>query len=114
MIDIVLLAAAFAGGTWCFGWWAVPVLAFAWGLRVGPSRWPAMRSAAAAAAAWCGLLMYDHVKGPAWRLARVLGAVMHLPALVLLGVTIGFVLVLAWSAATVGAEIAPGPRAPSS
>lgn len=109
-----MLAAAFAAGTWYFGWWAVPVLALVWGIRVGPTRWPAMRAAVAAAAAWCGFLLYDHVKGPVWRLARLLGAVMHLPALVLLGVTVGFVFVLAWSAATVGAAVAPGPRVPSS
>lgn len=114
MIDIVILAAVFAAGTWLFGWWAVPVLALAWGFRVGPTRWPAMRTAVAAAGAWCGLLLYDHVKGPAWRLARLLGAVMHLPPLVLLGVTVAFVCVLAWSAATVGASIAPAPRAPPS
>lgn len=110
MIDVAILAAAFAAGTWFFGWWAVPVLALAWGWRVGPTRWPAMRAAVAAAAAWCGLLAYDHLKGPAWRLARLLSSVMHLPALVLLGATVGFVFVLAWSAATVGAGIAPAPR----
>jgi hypothetical protein len=110
VIDIVILVAAFAGGTWLFGWWAVPVLALAWGWRVGPTRWPAMRAAVAAGAAWCGLLLYDHVRGPAWHLARLLASVTHLPALVLLGVTVGFAFVLAWSAATVGAATAPAPR----
>lgn len=110
MIDVAILAAAFAAGTWFFGWWAVPVLALAWGWRVGPTRWPAVRAAGAAAVAWCGLLLYDHLLGPAWRLAHVLGGVMHLPPIVLLGVTVGFVIVLAWSAATVGAEVARVPR----
>lgn len=113
MIDIIPLAAAFAAGTWYFGWWTVPLLALVWGLRVGPTRWPAMRAAVAAAIAWCGLLLYDHLKGPAWHLALLLGRVMHLPAVVLLGVTVGLACVLAWSAATVGSEVAPAPRGPS-
>jgi hypothetical protein len=112
VIDIVALGAMFAAGTWLAGWWAIPVLALVWGWRVGPSRWPALRAAIGAAVAWCGLLIYDHVKGPAWHLARTLGAVMHLPPVVLLGVTVTFAIVLAWGAATVGVATAPELQAP--
>jgi hypothetical protein len=111
MIDVIVLAAAFATGTWYVGWWSIPVLALAWGWWVGSSRRPAARSALAAPLAWIGFLVNDAVVGPAGRLARTLGTAMHVPPLVLIIVTLVFPAVLAWSAATVGAEVAPASPA---
>jgi hypothetical protein len=110
MIDIIVLAAAFYVGTWYVGWWSVFVIALAWGWLVGPPRRPALRAAIAAALAWMGFLAYDAVRGPAGRLARTLGAVMHLPPSVLVGVTVIFPVLLAWGAAMLGAEAAPASR----
>jgi hypothetical protein len=111
VIDLIVLCAAFAAGTLYVGWWAVPVIALAWGWIVGPMRRPATRAAVAAAIAWMGFLAHDAVRGPAGRLARTLGDVMHLPAIVLVGVTVAFPAILAWSAAALGAETAPASRA---
>jgi len=111
VIDIIVLCAAFAAGTFFVGWWAVPVIALAWGWIVGPARRPALRAAVAAALAWVGFLAYDAMRGPAGRLARTLGALMHLPPVVLVGITVLFPVILAWSAAAVGEEIAPATRA---
>jgi hypothetical protein len=111
VIDIIVLAAAFSLGTFFVGWWAVPVIALAWGWLVGPSRWPATRAALGAGIAWMGFLAHDAMRGPAGRLARTLGNVMHLPAAVLVVVTVLLGVILAWSAAVVGAESAPASRA---
>jgi hypothetical protein len=113
LIDIVVLGAAFAAGTFFVGWWSVAVVAFAWGWLVGPTRRPATRAAAGAALAWLGLLANDAMRGPAGRLARTLGDVLHLPAGVLVGLTVLFPVILAWSAAIVGGESAPGSRVAS-
>ena len=111
MIDIVVLAAAFSLGTFYVAWWAVPLIALAWGWMVGPGRRPATRAAFGAGIAWMGFLAHDAMRGPAGRLARTLGDVMHLPAVVLVVVTVLFPVILAWSAAVVGAESAPASRA---
>jgi hypothetical protein len=111
VIDIVALGAAFAAGTFFVGWWSVPIIALVWGWLVGPSRRPATRAAAGAALAWMGFLANDAMSGPAGRLARTLGQLMHLPAVGLVGLTVLFPVILAWSAAVVGAESAPGSRA---
>jgi len=111
VIDVVVLGAAFALGTLFVGWWAVPVIALAWGWMVGPGRRPATRAALGAGVAWVGFLAYDAMRGPAGRLARTLGSVMHLPAVVLVIVTVLLPVILAWSAAVVGAESAPASRA---
>jgi hypothetical protein len=113
VIDIIVLGVAFAAGTLYVGWWSVPVIALAWGWLVGPARRPATRAAVGAALAWAGFLVHDAVRGPAGRLARTLGALMHLPAVVLVGLTVLFPVILAWSAAVVGAESAPSSRAGS-
>jgi len=110
VIDIIVLGVAFAAGTFYVGWWAVPVIALAWGWLVGPTRRPATRAALGAAIAWMGFLAHDAMRGPAGRLARTLGVAMHLPAPVLVVVTVLFPAILAWSAAAVGAGTAPTPR----
>ena len=111
MIDIIVLGAAFAAGTLYVGWWSVPAIALAWGWLVGPTRRPATRAAAGVALAWMGFLAHDAMRGPAGRLARTLGALMHLPAVVVVVVTVLFAVILAWSAALVGSESAPASRA---
>jgi len=111
VIDVIVLGGAFALGTFFVGWWAVPVIALAWGWLVGPSRRPATRAALGAGIAWVGFLAHDAMRGPAGRLARTLGSLMHLPAVVLVVVTVLLGVILAWSAAVVGAESAPASRA---
>lgn len=111
VIDIIVLGVAFAAGTLFVGWWSIPVIALTWGWLVGPKRRPAVRAAAGAVLAWAAFLAHDAVRGPAGRLARTLGELMHLSAIVVIGVTVLFAVILAWSAAIVGAETAPKSRA---
>jgi hypothetical protein len=111
VIDIIVLGVAFAAGTFFVGWWSIPVIALAWGWLVGPTRRPATRSAAGAGLAWMGFLAYDAMRGPAGRLARTLGELLHLPAVGVIAITVFFAMLLAWSAAIVGAESAPASRA---
>lgn len=111
MIDIIVLAVAFAAGTLFVGWWSIPAIALVWGWLVGPARRPATRAAAGVAVAWIAFLMHDAMRGPVGKLARTLGALMHLPSVVLVVVTVLFAIILAWSAAIVGSESAPASRA---
>jgi hypothetical protein len=111
MIDIIVLGVAFAAGTFFVGWWSIPVIALAWGWLVGPMRRPATRAALGVALAWMGFLAYDAMRGPAGRLARTLGELFHLSGVVVAIVTVGFAVILAWSAAIVGSESAPSSRA---
>jgi hypothetical protein len=111
VIDIIVLATAFAVGTWYCGWWSVFVIALAWGWIAGPVSRPALRAGVAAAIAWMGFLAYDAISGPAGRLARTLGVVMHLPPAALIVVTVTFPFALAWCAASLGAETARAPKA---
>ncbi len=115
MIDVILLAVAFAAGTLFVGWWSIPIIALVWGWLAGPARRPATRAAIGVALAWVGFLAFDAVRGPIGRLARTLGETMHLPAIVLVVVTLLFAAILAWSTAIVGAsfrsESAPGTPA---
>jgi len=89
------------------GWWSIPVIALVWGWLVGPVRRPATRAAIGVALAWAGFLAFDAVRGPIGRLARTLGETMHLPAVVLVVVTVLFAVILAWSTAIVGASLRP-------
>jgi hypothetical protein len=113
MIDIIVLAVAFGVGTWYVGWWSVFVIALAWGWLVGAPRRPVVRALVAAALAWMGFLAYDSIRGPAGRLARTLGAVMHLPPIVLVAVTVIFPVLLAGSAAMLGREVSPASPGPA-
>jgi hypothetical protein len=101
-------AAAFALVTALLGWLAVPALGAVLGAVAG-RRVRAVRGAgsiaAAAALGWAGLLAVDAARAPLWPLARRLGGVMTLPPVALLGVTLAFAALLAWSAAVLGAAL---------
>jgi hypothetical protein len=98
VLRIMLLAAAFAIGTWIAGWWAVPLLGAIWGvLRRGMPRFGS--AFAAAAIAWALLLAYDGVRGPMDRLSTVMGGLFSMPGAVVLLVTVVFAALLAGCAA---------------
>ena len=96
----LLLAAAFALGTWILGWWAVPLLGAVWGImRRGRPRFAS--AFAAAAVAWAALLVGDATAGPLGRLATVMGGIFSMPAPLLLAVTVLYAALLAGCAAHV-------------
>jgi hypothetical protein len=99
---VVLLSGAMTLGTWMGGWWVVPVVAAGWGILARPPRpWLA---GLAGTLAWGVLLV-----GAPWdalsRLAPRLGGIFHLPAWGMVALTLGFVWLLGWSAARVGAGL---------
>ena len=100
VLRIMLLAAAFALGTWILGWWAVPVLGATWGvLRRGMPRFGS--AFAAAAIAWALLLAFDALRGPMDRLSTVMGGIFSMPGAVLLMITVLYAGLLAGCAAQV-------------
>jgi hypothetical protein len=100
-VKFLLLTEAFAVGTFAFGWWAVPVIAFAWALLVSGRR-PVLFATICAMAAWCGVLLLDAVRGPLDVVAQRFGGVTGFAPLVLIAATILFPTLLAWSASSVG------------
>ena len=109
LVRLAFLASAFALATWALGWWAVPVLAAAWGTarardvraRATPwSRGPA-EAMLAASVAWGALLALAATRGPVGELAGRLAELMRIPAPALVLLTLLLPAVLAWSAAAV-------------
>ena len=114
--DIMGLAGLMAAGTWLVGWWAVPSLAALWGGgrawtasgRNDVRAWPA---AAAAAVAWGGLLVLLAARGPVSVVAARVGAVMGVPAIALVVLTLVFAALAAWPVAIVAAALVRQVRA---
>ncbi|HEX6966615.1 MAG TPA: hypothetical protein VF166_12515 [Gemmatimonadaceae bacterium] len=101
LVRIVLLAAAFALATIGFGWWAVALVAAAWGVAARTLRGAAFAAGVAALLAWSALLAWGAVHGPVAELAVKLAAVMQIPPVALVVATLVFPALLAWSAAAV-------------
>ena len=100
VLRILLLAAAFALGTWILGWWGVPLLGAVWGvLRRGMPRFGS--AFAAAAIAWALLLALDSGRGALDRLTTVMGGIFSMPGAVVLAVTVLYAALLAGCAAQV-------------
>jgi hypothetical protein len=120
ILPLVLLAVAFAAGTWWLGWWAVPLVALAYGVWRARRSPDARRAPAAllvgitAAATWALLLAASAASAPVAELARGLAAVMGQPAPVLYLATVLFPMLLAWSAAAFGESAVTRRRASAS
>ncbi len=100
-VKFLLLTEAFAVVTFAAGWWGVPALAFVWGLAAESSARSARFSTICAAAGWGSLLLLDAARGPLGEVATRFGGVMGLPPVVLIGITLLFPALLAWSASTI-------------
>lgn len=98
-LGIVMLAAAFAAGTAAVGWWAVPVIAFAWGWIADRAKRPALVAGTSALVGW-GLLVLWDATGPAFRdVAAGVGAVLKTSASGFVEISLLFPLVVAMAAA---------------
>jgi hypothetical protein len=104
LLRVALLATAFALVTVALPWWAVVVLALAWGWIAGNTSGP-IDAGVSAALGWTALLGVAALQGPAGVLAGRLGGLFHVPSMVLPGVTVLFAGVLGWSGAGVGRAI---------
>ena len=89
-VKFLLLTEAFAVGTFAFGWWAVPLLAFLWAVFVGTRSRPVFFATICATAAWCGILLLDAARGPLVAVAERFGGVFGFRPIVLMVVTILF------------------------
>jgi hypothetical protein len=102
---LAVVAALIALLTWIVGWWGVPLVAVVAGAILCRRRGITGLTALAAIVAWSVLILVDGASGRFGVLAGVVGGTMGIPAGALLIVTLLFAALLAWSAATVGAEI---------
>ena len=99
------VAVLMAALTWRVGWWTVPVVALVMGAMLHEANGRSGALAWAAAEAWGALLILDAL-GPGFgRLAHALGGILRIPSALAILVTLLFAAGLAWSAATIGAEI---------
>ncbi len=100
MIFVLVVAAVLAALTWMIGWWGVLLgaLIVGWVHRHhGGGGW---RLALAGATAWGGLMLANAAAGPLDRVVSTLGAVLRVPGVVVVLLTLAFPALLAWSAAT--------------
>lgn len=103
-MKFLLLTEAFAVTTFAFGWWAVPLLAFAWAAFVDTRR-PVMFATICATSAWIAVLLLDAARGPVDIVAARFGGVLGFPSVALIAVTLIYAALLSWSASFVGAAI---------
>lgn len=113
--QLVLVAVVCAAGTLWLGWPTVVVTGFVYGLFCSRVRARGFIAALGAALAWVGLLGAELARGADIRMvATRIGAVMHVPAIVLLLLTLVFGAILAGTAAVLGAAIAAAVTRPHS
>ena len=104
MIRALVLTVGFVLVTVLIGWWAVPVVAFAWGMVAGKRSGAAMIAGVSAMTAWGLLLGWSAVLGPVGILVTKLGAVANVPGAIFVGLTLALPFLLAASAAGVTRE----------
>jgi hypothetical protein len=97
-------ALAFAAGTWGLGWWTLPLIAAACGLRCRVAD-----TVVAATLAWGALLVVQATRAPLGPLLERLGGLFGVPPWALMVLTLAFAGLLAWSAATLMAGFRRGP-----
>jgi hypothetical protein len=105
VVKFVLLSEAFAIVTFAGGWSGVPVLALVLGLFTKADGKSVRWATVCAAAAWLELLLLAASRGPLGEVATRFGGVLGLPPVALLGLTLLFPALLAWSASSLGAAV---------
>ena len=104
---VALFAIACAVGTMWLGWLSVPCVGFVYGALEWRVTARGSIAAIGAVLAWAGLLGSELARGADIRLvAAQIGAVLHVPGIVLALVTLAFGAALAGAAAVLGAGIA--------
>jgi hypothetical protein len=105
-LRILILALFVALGTILIGWWAVPVVALAYGVLARARKRPGAVAALAAALGWGGYLAVMSFGGaPVGALATRLSVSMQLPAWGVLALTLAFPAFLAGTASYLGARL---------
>ena len=94
---IVLLSLAFALATRALGWWAVPIVGFAWTVLSGGALRAPWESMLAALLGWSGILVYTAATGPLGELTRRTALLFGTIPAALVGATVLYGGLLAWS-----------------
>lgn len=105
-----------AGGSWLFGWWAVPLVGLVHALVWRGRRGVILEAALGGMLGWGWLLALQGMHPAFPRLAEVLGGIFPVPALALMALSMLLAGLLAGAAAGVvpsagGGQGAPGGRA---
>jgi hypothetical protein len=98
---LVLLATAFAIGTWVLGWWAVPLIGAVYAAISSAQRSSAIVSGVAAMLGWGALLAIDASRGPIAALTAELAGILQLRPAGIYAVTLAYPGLLAITAAVV-------------
>ena len=106
VLSYLLIVGSMSAATWVVGWWGLAVVALVAGVVYRAQGGRSAHIALAAVEAWGLLLVIDAVAGPLGRVSTVVAGAMSLPPIALLAATLLFAALLAWSAATVSAEVA--------
>jgi hypothetical protein len=105
MIPLLVVVLAMTVVTWLAGWWGVVLVALVAGYAYRDERGSAWRIALAALVAWALLLALDALMGPFGRMSTVLASAVSIPVAAIALATLLLPALLAWSAATVAAEL---------
>ena len=105
VVTLVPLTLAFLFATWLLGWWAVPIVAGAYGLLARRHRHVGGSAALAATLAWAILLAVAATGERFGAVLAALGGLAPVPAAVFVVVTLLGAPLLAWSAATLAAAL---------
>jgi hypothetical protein len=105
LLFVTLVATAMAALTWVMGWWGVLLAAVVVGFVFREQGGGGWRVALAAVLGWMALLLVDVAGGAFARLTHLLAGVMTVPGPALIVITLLFAAGLAWSTATVVAEL---------
>lgn len=105
-LRVIILALVLALGTVVLSWWAVPLVAAAYGVLMHRSSHPGLTAAGGGALAWGGYLGLAVLGGaPVGSFAASLAASMQLPGWAPLTATLAFPALLAGLAAYLGARV---------
>ena len=104
-VSVLGLTALMAGGTWLFGWMAVPILGLLWGALRRPRHSPGLIAAWGAGFGWGALLFWMSRLGPVGEVADRVGGITGLPATGVITMTVLFAALVAGTGASLSCAI---------
>lgn len=107
-IRLALLAVAFALITIAVGWWAVAVVGVLWGWLAGSGiRYHRILGAVAAGLAWLAILTAGALRGEGRALLAAVSGLFSIPAVLLVGATVGIGVLLGFLGSWLGSRLRP-------
>lgn len=106
VLRLVFLVLVFALGTAWYGWWVVPVIAFAYAVMDRAQWHRGWLAAAAAMFSWAGILVFAMSRSfVVWTNSERVAAMLQVQPWMLVAITLLFAALLAGPAAVLGAAI---------